>query len=187
VEEVFAEAGREAGKVFRDEMLRNVQGIIAEFLEDPFKDGIKGMLISFSDMLRRMAAQALAARIAEKIFGGFDKWIDKVLEALKKVLGKALPSGGATPSTAPSAPTALPVPTSLPMPLPVPRMPGGEATGGIFKCPGMEAGAAASEAALGGCGSCEAAAMAMETEACYDLKSMKNLIHASTIKYSKSC
>jgi hypothetical protein len=55
--------------IFWEEAARNSQGILANFLEDPFKDGLKGMLASFGDMLRQMAAQAVAAQIASKIFG----------------------------------------------------------------------------------------------------------------------
>lgn len=54
---------------FWKEAARNSQNILADFLYDPFKDGIKGMIASFADMLRQMAAQAVAADIAGKIFG----------------------------------------------------------------------------------------------------------------------
>jgi len=49
---------------------RNMQDAFADFLFDPFKDGLKGLLGSFVDTLRRMAAQALAARIFDSIGGG---------------------------------------------------------------------------------------------------------------------
>jgi tetratricopeptide (TPR) repeat protein len=55
--------------VFMEQAARNTQDILANFLENPFKDGLKGMLASFGDMLRQMAAQAVAAQIASKIFG----------------------------------------------------------------------------------------------------------------------
>jgi tape measure domain-containing protein len=66
--ETFAKAKDEL-TVFWEEAARNSQNILANFLEDPFKDGLKGMLASFGDMLRQMAAQAVAAQIASKIFG----------------------------------------------------------------------------------------------------------------------
>lgn len=54
---------------FRDEAQRNMQNILSDALVNGFDDGLKGMLASFADMLKKMAAQALAAKIMEKIFG----------------------------------------------------------------------------------------------------------------------
>lgn len=55
--------------VFWEEASRNTQDIIANALTDGFDDGIKGMLNAFTQMLLQMAAQAIAADIAGKIFG----------------------------------------------------------------------------------------------------------------------
>lgn len=55
--------------VFWEEAARNFQDLLADFLFDPFEDGIKGMLDSFLKMLQRMAAEAVAAQIGSKIFG----------------------------------------------------------------------------------------------------------------------
>lgn len=52
---------------FAKEAARNMQNAFADFLFDPFKGGVKGMLADFADMLRKMAAQALAARIFDSI------------------------------------------------------------------------------------------------------------------------
>ncbi len=41
----------------------NMQDAFADFLFDPFEDGLKGMLRSFINTVRRMAAEAAAARI----------------------------------------------------------------------------------------------------------------------------
>jgi hypothetical protein len=49
--------------VFADEAARRVQGAFADFLFDPFEDGLKGMLRSFIETLRRMAAEAASAKI----------------------------------------------------------------------------------------------------------------------------
>lgn len=57
--------------VFWETAARNAQSAFADFLFDPFKDGLAGMLDSFMATLRRMAAEALAAQIFESI--GFGK------------------------------------------------------------------------------------------------------------------
>lgn len=49
---------------------RNMQTHFADLLFDPFKDGISGMVQGFADALRRMAAEAAAA----KIFEGIGAW-----------------------------------------------------------------------------------------------------------------
>jgi hypothetical protein len=48
---------------YADEAARNMQTAFADFLFDPFEDGIKGMLRGFVDVLRRMVAEAAAAKI----------------------------------------------------------------------------------------------------------------------------
>jgi tape measure domain-containing protein len=53
-----------------DQAVRNIQSIMADNLFNAFDDGIKGMLRSFLDMIRRMIAEALAANLIEKMFGG---------------------------------------------------------------------------------------------------------------------
>lgn len=52
---------------------RNAQSSLANFLYDPFKDGLDGMLMAFVDLLRRIAAEAAAAKIFDafgSMFGG---------------------------------------------------------------------------------------------------------------------
>jgi SpoU rRNA methylase family enzyme len=68
-EHIFPEPERTKLSVFMEEAGRNFQNLLADFLFDPFSDGIDGMLKSFGEMLQRMAAQAIAADIAGKIFG----------------------------------------------------------------------------------------------------------------------
>lgn len=51
---------------FAKQAARNMQDAFADFLFDPFSDGLKGMLKGFLDILRRMIAEAAAARF----FGG---------------------------------------------------------------------------------------------------------------------
>ena len=48
---------------YAEQAARNMQTAFADFLFDPFEDGIKGMLRGFVDVLRRMVAEAAAAKI----------------------------------------------------------------------------------------------------------------------------
>ena len=54
---------------FGKEAARNIQDAFADFLFDPFKDGLKGMLRNFIDTIRRIAANALAAKLGNALFG----------------------------------------------------------------------------------------------------------------------
>jgi hypothetical protein len=53
--------------VFADQAARNMQDAFADFLFDPFENGIKGMLKGFVDILRRMVAEAAAAKLFEAL------------------------------------------------------------------------------------------------------------------------
>lgn len=55
---------------FGKQAARNIQDSFADFLFDPFKDGLDGMLLGFLDVIRRMAAEQAAAAIFGK--GGLD-------------------------------------------------------------------------------------------------------------------
>jgi len=54
---------------FATQAARNIQSTFADFLFDPFDDGLKGMLRGFTDIIRRMIAEAVSAKILEKLFG----------------------------------------------------------------------------------------------------------------------
>ena len=56
-------------KVAAEQAARNIQDAFAEFLFDPFDKGVKGMLKSFLDAIRRMIANRAAAQLF-KFFGG---------------------------------------------------------------------------------------------------------------------
>lgn len=58
--------------VYAEEAARNMQDAFAEFLFDPFKHGLKGMLSDFIDVIRRMVAEAAAAKLFETLFGKKD-------------------------------------------------------------------------------------------------------------------
>lgn len=80
--------------VFRDQLIRNTQDIFADTLFRQFDEGLDGMLKSFGEMLRRMLAQAVAARLTEAIFGGVGAGNEG--SALFRVLGGIFGGGRAT-------------------------------------------------------------------------------------------
>ena len=51
-----------------DQAARNIQDTFADFLFDPFEDGLEGLVTGFANALRRMAAEALAANIFGSLF-----------------------------------------------------------------------------------------------------------------------
>lgn len=61
-------AAMSSSSKFVDQAARNMQDAFADFFFDPFKDGLKGMVRSFANALRRMVAEALAAKLLESIF-----------------------------------------------------------------------------------------------------------------------
>jgi hypothetical protein len=85
--------------VFAEQAARNMQDQFADFLFDPFQDGLKGMLKGFVDVIRRMLAEAAAAQIFSKLFGdtknGGGNWLGTLLGAFGggKAQGGPLQSG----------------------------------------------------------------------------------------------
>lgn len=53
---------------FAQEAARNIQDAFAQFLYDPFKDGIKGMLAGFIDMARKIVAEIASQQILKAFF-----------------------------------------------------------------------------------------------------------------------
>lgn len=54
---------------FAVQAARNIQSAFADFLFDPFSQGIDGMLYGFVQAVHRMVSEALAAKLANKLFG----------------------------------------------------------------------------------------------------------------------
>ncbi len=52
---------------------REIQSAFTDFLFDPVSDGMDGMLAKFAITLHQMASEALAAQLAEKMFGDYGK------------------------------------------------------------------------------------------------------------------
>ena len=71
VGELVEPAERAAAQVseYWSEAARGIQGAMADFLFDPFTDGLQGMLRGFLDVIRRMLAEAAAAQLAQALFG----------------------------------------------------------------------------------------------------------------------
>lgn len=89
-----AEQANDSNKMmenFAESAAQNIQSAFADFLFDPFDGGIKGMVSSFADALRRMAAEALAAQI----LGSFTKpGADGKASVLGSLFASVLHSGG---------------------------------------------------------------------------------------------
>lgn len=54
---------------FFESAAKNIQGTMADFLFDPFADGLDGMGQRFGQMIQRMIADAAAAQLAKNLFG----------------------------------------------------------------------------------------------------------------------
>ena len=63
------ERAAKAAELAWDQAVRNIQSVFAEELFNGFDDGLDGMLKKFIDVVRQMIAQALAAKLVEKLFG----------------------------------------------------------------------------------------------------------------------
>ena len=66
-----AKAKETAGEMdhFFQSAAKNIQSSMADFLFDPFKDGLDGMASRFGTMIQRMIADAAAAQLAKNLFG----------------------------------------------------------------------------------------------------------------------
>lgn len=64
-----AQAATDEMSEFAVQAARNIQDAMAEFLFDPFKDGVDGMLKNFGTVIQKMVANAVAADLAGRIFG----------------------------------------------------------------------------------------------------------------------
>jgi hypothetical protein len=54
---------------FMVQAARNIQDAFADFLFDPFKDGVDGLAKNFGQVIQRMIAQAVAADLGKRLFG----------------------------------------------------------------------------------------------------------------------
>ncbi|WP_291996734.1 hypothetical protein [Candidatus Accumulibacter sp. ACC012] len=72
----------------------NIQSAFADFLFDPFKDGMSGMLKRFGETIQRMIAEAVAADLGKRLFGDLAKGGvgDGLLGGAFKLLSGLLPN-----------------------------------------------------------------------------------------------
>ena len=84
---------------FAVEAARNIQDAFADFLFDPFKDGVDKLAENFGAAIRRMIANAVAADLAKRLFGdlgsgaGIGGWVGEGLSLLKGAIGGSYASG----------------------------------------------------------------------------------------------
>ena len=57
--------------VFAQEAAKSMQSAFADFLFDPFENGLKGMLAGFLNVIRRMLSELLAQQLLTAFFGAF--------------------------------------------------------------------------------------------------------------------
>lgn len=88
---------------YGQEAARNIQSSFANFLYDPFEDGVAGMALSFANAVRRMLAEAASAQILETLLGrtGKNGAIDFSTGLIGSVLAGIFHEGGKVGSAAP--------------------------------------------------------------------------------------
>lgn len=70
---VSAEKASEEVDQFAKKAAENFQSALADFLFDPFKDGLDGMLQQFGNFVKRAGAEAIAADLTKALFGDTSK------------------------------------------------------------------------------------------------------------------
>ena len=86
--------GATAMDEFALQAARNMQDAFADFLFDPFDEGVKGMAESFAKTIQRMAADAAAQAILNAIFGGLAGSSNAGIAAFGASFGGGRASGG---------------------------------------------------------------------------------------------
>lgn len=92
----------DATKEFAIQAARNLQSAFADFLFDPFSDGLDGMLRNFADTLKRMAAEALSQQLLSSLFSSLGASnTGGILSAIGGAIGGAA-DGGRIPGNKPT-------------------------------------------------------------------------------------
>lgn len=85
---------------FAKSAAQNMQSAFADFLFNPFQDGLGGMLKGFGQTIQRMIAEAASAQLMKSIFGDMGKtgsiggWAGQALSWAGTIFGGARASGG---------------------------------------------------------------------------------------------
>lgn len=94
--------------LYVDQAARNMQSAFADFLFDPFSKGTQGMLDSFLNVIRRMAAEAASASLMDALFGktsasksGGDSTGGLINAVISGIAGAAFANGGVMTSKGP--------------------------------------------------------------------------------------
>jgi hypothetical protein len=83
--------------VFAEQAARNMQTAFADFLFDPFEDGLKGMAAGFLDMIRRMVAELAAQQLLLAFFNwgsGLGGGVGSFFGSLAKGISGTRANGG---------------------------------------------------------------------------------------------
>lgn len=68
--------------IYAEQAARNMQTAFADFLFNPFDEGLDGMLKSFANTLQRLAAEAAASKIFDAIFSGTTGGLGGILSGI---------------------------------------------------------------------------------------------------------
>ena len=82
---------------FTTQAARNMQTTLADYLFDPFDEGVKGMLRSFGEMMRQMAAEVASAAILRTLFGGFAASSNPIVSSIGSSFAGLRDGGGYVP------------------------------------------------------------------------------------------
>jgi len=89
---------RKATEQFAIQAARNVQSHLAEYLFDPFDEGLQGMLKGLGDTLRRMASEIAAQQALSFLFKGMSNSNVNWLSKLGNTFAGAFDGGGNIPA-----------------------------------------------------------------------------------------
>ncbi|MEX2524443.1 MAG: hypothetical protein WD750_05760 [Gammaproteobacteria bacterium] len=102
LQEAAEESGEEMSE-FAVQGARNLQSEFADFLFDPFDEGLEGMVLGFANAMRRMIAEAAAAAILERIFPSSEGGLAGFFSSFLHEGGIAVPGGGSKRGVSPAA------------------------------------------------------------------------------------
>lgn len=98
-----AETAADQINVFAENAGRGIQSSLADFLFDPFEEGLDGMVKSLGKTLQRIAAEVAASEIAKALFGSAvsggsgSGWIGSAFDWVGSLFGGTFADGGSPP------------------------------------------------------------------------------------------
>lgn len=93
-QEIRLEESNKQFEKFADSAAKNMQSAFADFLFNPFEDGVRGMAKGFVDALRRMMAEVAAAKALEAGLNFLTNSTNPVLSSIGNIFGGSRDSGG---------------------------------------------------------------------------------------------